>query len=130
MKKRSRETALPDMTPMIDVVFLLLIFFMVSTVFKKDELSLLLNLPKSETGENTQKKKPEKSIFVELSLDSLAYNGKKMSLKDLPKALSSIKKKTVPIELRIDKEVKYERMIVLIDMIKKAELFNISLITE
>ena len=39
MKKRSRETLSPDLTPLIDVVFLLLIFFMVSTVFKKEELA-------------------------------------------------------------------------------------------
>lgn len=34
MRKR-RETIAPDLTPMIDVVFILLIFFIVSSVFKK-----------------------------------------------------------------------------------------------
>lgn len=130
MKKRSRETALPDMTPMIDVVFLLLIFFMVSTVFKKDELALILSLPKSETGEEKTQETPDKYLYIELSPEKLAYNGKKMLLSELPAKLKTIKKKSLPVELRIDKEVKYERMVRLIDVIKKAQLLNISLITD
>jgi biopolymer transport protein ExbD len=48
---RRREPLSPDMTPLIDVVFLLLIFFLVSTSFKKDELALLLNLPTSQASQ-------------------------------------------------------------------------------
>ena len=76
MKRRSRETTTPDLTPLIDVVFLLLIFFMVSTVFKKDELALLLNLPSSETSEKTAQKM--KSITIEINKEEVAFNGKKL----------------------------------------------------
>jgi len=128
VKKRTRDTALPDLTPMIDVVFLLLIFFMVSTVFKKDELALLLNLPKTEKGETIQKK--EKNIFIELSKSEIALNGKKQSLSTIEDALKVITKKTIPIDLRIDKDVKYDRVIMLIGKLKKYELTNVSLITD
>ncbi len=101
---------------------------MVSTVFKKDELALLLNLPKTEKGETIQKK--EKNIFIELSKSEIALNGKKQSLSTIEDALKVITKKTIPIDLRIDKDVKYDRVIMLIGKLKKYELTNVSLITD
>jgi len=47
----NQEESLIEMTPLIDVVFLLLIFFMVTTTFSK-ESSLKINLP--ESAENSQ----------------------------------------------------------------------------
>lgn len=55
-RQRGEETGV-NLTPLIDVVFLLLIFFMVSTTFKK-ETHINLNLPEAEgeqiTAENNQ----------------------------------------------------------------------------
>ncbi len=128
MKKRTREAAAPDITPMIDVVFLLLIFFMVSTVFKKDEMALLLNLPKTEKGESVQKE--QKTIYIELSKTEIAYNGKKIQFEAIEDSLKGITTKTIPIDLRIDKDVKYDRVVNLISKLKKYELTNVSLITD
>jgi biopolymer transport protein ExbD len=127
-RKRSRQSENPDITPLIDVVFLLLIFFMVSTVFKKDELALLLNLPKTEKGESEEK--PKKSIFIELSEKEVAYNGKKIQIEEVETLVKDVVNKTTPIELRIDKNVRYDRVVVLLGKLKKYELTNISLITE
>ena len=44
---KRRESLGLDLTPVIDVVFILLIFFIVTSVFKKDELALVLDLPSS-----------------------------------------------------------------------------------
>ncbi|MGL5088566.1 MAG: ExbD/TolR family protein [Cetobacterium sp.] len=45
-----RKQLTPDLTPLIDVVFLLLIFFMVATTFD-DKKGLKIDLPKSEVSE-------------------------------------------------------------------------------
>jgi len=127
MKKRSRETATPDITPLIDVVFLLLIFFMVSTVFKKDELALLLSLPSITEGEAQSKAK--KTLILELSAKELAYNNKKITFEELAKELSQIKDPKTPVDLRVDKDVKYERVVKVLDELKKQKLNNLSLIT-
>lgn len=127
MKRRTRESLAPDITPLIDVVFLLLIFFMVSTVFKKDELALMLSLPKVEQGETEAAVKNQ--LFIELSPEELAINGKKVELVNLSEQLKEIKDKTVPVELRIDKEVKYDRVIQVLDQLKIYQLTNLSLIT-
>ena len=68
MKKR--EILTPDITPLIDVVFILLIFFIVSSVFKKDELALVLNLPTSSAKEIELK---QKEIIIELNHEKLQY---------------------------------------------------------
>lgn len=129
MKRRSRELSSPDITPLIDVVFLLLIFFMVSTVFKKDEVTILLNLPKMPHGESKSEPKDNK-ITIELSTGELAINGKKMSFQEAKSIFTTIKDKESSIIVRIDKEVKYDRVVTLLDALKEYELTNLSLITD
>jgi len=63
-----------DMTPMIDVVFLLLIFFMVSTVFVDFSRKMDINLPTSKSSvidENT------KALEIEMSKDKKIFLGGK-----------------------------------------------------
>ena len=128
MSKRSREGLTPELTPLIDVVFLLLIFFMVSTVFKKNELALIMSLPQSSKGESATEKK--QLYQIELSVEQIAFNGKATSFEEIDSLLSSIKSTDTPIELRIDKEVKYNRVIQLLDKLKIHKLANLELITE
>jgi biopolymer transport protein ExbD len=128
MKRRSRESVTPEITPLIDVVFLLLIFFMVSTVFKKDELALLLSLPQTSEGESPDRQ--VENIVIELSETEVAIGGIKLSIDEIDQELEKISNKTTPIDLRIDKGVVYERMIKVLDRLKYYELTNLSLITD
>lgn len=126
-RKQKREALTFELTPLIDVVFLLLIFFMVSSVFKKDELALLLNLPKTEQGEGKGKEK--KKITIEISKDQIAYEGSKLTLKDLESNLATLPKETM-LNLRVDGQVVYTRLVSVLDLLQKNKLENISLITE
>lgn len=125
MKKR--EILVPDITPLIDVVFILLIFFIVSSVFKKDELALVLNLPTSSAKEIELKKK---EIIIEISEEKLAVYGKETSIDELNKKMFEIEDKTRNIIFRIDKDVKYEKVVKVLDLLQANQLFNISLITD
>ena len=127
MKKRTREVSAFEMTPLVDVVFLLLIFFMVSSVFKKEELALLLNLPGTEAAEN---KKQTKTLVIELDHLQVAVNGAKMMLKDIDGLLKGIEDKESPVDLRVDSKVTYERVMKLIDKLKQYGLTNLSLVSE
>lgn len=117
------------MTPLIDVVFLLMIFFMVSTVFRKDELSLLLALPKASSGEAATAQ-DKQLLKLELSSEELAIGGEKIEFASLPQKLQSISDKEQPVEMRVDKDVRYERVVQVLDALKAAQLQNINLITE
>ena len=63
-KKRELGSAEMDMTPMIDVVFLLLIFFLCME-FKTLEGKLAANLPK-DVGVNTTEAKPQENLDVRI----------------------------------------------------------------
>ena len=128
-QKRARQELNTDITPLIDVVFLLLIFFMVATVFKTDELALLLNLPKVEKG-LAQSTTPPQNKTIELSPDQLVFGGKKIQMDELEEHIKVIADKNASIEMRIDKEVKYDRVMMVLSKLKKYELTNLALITE
>ena len=125
--RKHREPLTPDITPLIDIVFILLIFFIVSSVFKKEELALNLSLPSS----NAKELEVEiKQLNIELSPTSLAYLGKQIDFTQLDIQLANIKKKDMPVILRIDKEVKYDRLIKVLDALQKYSLNNLALVTQ
>jgi len=126
MRKR-RETIVPDLTPLIDVVFILLIFFIVSSVFKKEELALMLDLPSSSAQEFEIE---PKEISIEISKYKFAIYGKEVSLEEFDEKLSLITDKKNSIIVRIDKNVVYERVVKILDSLQKYDLNNLSLVTK
>lgn len=126
MRKR-RETIVPDLTPLIDVVFILLIFFIVSSVFKKEELVLILDLPSSSAQELEIK---PKEITLEISTGKFAIYGKEVSIEELEKKLSEVTNKKNNVIVRIDKNVVYERVVSVLDILQKYDLNNLSLVTK
>jgi biopolymer transport protein ExbD len=128
MGRRSRRESLTmDLTPLIDMVFLLLIFFLVTSTFKKDELALLLKLPKTEQGAGAEKKIDQ--LTIELSDTAVAINGQKSSIEDLPATFEKAQKDTL-VNLRVDGDVKYTRLVKVLDLLQANKLENISLITD
>lgn len=125
-RRNRRESLTMDLTPLIDVVFLLLVFFLVTSVFKKDELALLLKLPKTEQGAGSQKKIEQ--ITIELSNEEVAIDGEKIEMEGLEANLEKAQKETL-INLRVDGDVRYERLVKVLDLLQVKKLENISLIT-
>ncbi len=121
---KRREHISPDLTPLIDVVFLILIFFMVSSTFKKEELALLLTLPDANSA--TQEIKKE-DINIELGKDEVALKGKKISFEALDASFQDVTDKLKPINVRIDKDVTYQRVVKLLDLLNKHGLNNLAL---
>jgi biopolymer transport protein ExbD len=121
---KRREHISPDLTPLIDVVFLILIFFMVSSTFKKEELALLLTLPDANSA--TQEIKKE-DINIELKKDEVALKGKKITFEELDASFKDVSDKLKPINVRIDKDVSYQRVVKLLDLLNKHGLNNLAL---
>lgn len=123
---KRREPLGLDLTPIIDVVFILLIFFLVTSVFKKEELALMLDLPKANAKELAIKKE---QIFIELSVDKLAIKGIEVSFESLEDNLKAIENKNDAVIVRIDKKVPYERVVKVLDLLQKYSLNNLALVT-
>jgi biopolymer transport protein ExbD len=65
LRPSARKSPEVDVTPLIDVVFLLLIFFMVSTTFER-ESQILIELPEA-TGEEAEHKMDELDITINIA---------------------------------------------------------------
>ncbi len=126
MAKRTRRIR-PDMTPLIDCVFLLLVFFLVTSVFKQDESVLKLILP--ETQSEVKRDTPE-GLYIELSETELAFNGQRGTPDELREKAASVQNKKSPVAIKIDKGTTYERIAVILDILQVQKLYNIQLINE
>ena len=126
MAKRTRRIR-PDMTPLIDCVFLLLVFFLVTSVFKQDESVLKLILP--ETQSEVKRDTPE-GLYIELSETELAFNGQRGTPDELREKAASVQNKKSPVAIKIDKGTTYERIAVVLDILQVQKLYNIQLINE
>ncbi|OUR74694.1 biopolymer transporter ExbD [Arcobacter sp. 31_11_sub10_T18] len=124
---KRRESLPIDLTPLIDVVFILLIFFIVSSVFKKEELALILDLPSSHAKEVEV---DVKQVAIELSPKKLAYKGKEVTLEQLERNFENVLDKKQAVLFRIDKKVSYEKVVEVLDLLQKYNLNNLALITE
>jgi len=123
---KRRESLGLDLTPVIDVIFILLIFFIVTSVFKKEELALMLDLPSSNAKEMQIK---QEQIFIELNPTKLAIKGIEVSFESLEDNLKAVKNKENPIIVRIDKKVEYQRVVKVLDLLQKYNLSNLALVT-
>jgi len=123
---KRREPLTPDITPLIDVVFILLIFFLVSSTFKKDKRVIDLTLPQSSSQVQVIKKE---QISISLNDTKLSYNGNVISLEELKSSLENIKDKDQAIYLSIDESVRYKRIMRVLDILKSLKLTNLSLIS-
>lgn len=125
MPKR-RESLTPDITPLIDIIFLLLIFFLVTSVFKESELALELNLPELESKSSEIE---QKEITIEVSENKVSLNGVVLTLKKFKESLKDIERDRV-ITLRVDKDVKYQRVIEVLEALQSQNLNNLALINQ
>ena len=107
-----------DMTPMIDVVFLLIVFFMIVVDLTQKDLVILV-LPKSEMGIEDQK--PEKNrITVNISWDKEEQVGQ-INVKSFDMNLDELKAWMYPIaRSKIDKKTKFSEIPILIRCDKDA----------
>jgi len=115
-----------DMTPMIDVIFLLLIFFMVSTVFVDFSKKMEITLPESSASEETVK---QEEIVIEVTKKGEIFlKGKKIRIEMVRKFLEQKlnKKKNVSIIIRADKKVEYGRVIKLLGYCKELKIEDVS----
>lgn len=108
-----------DMTPMLDVVFQLIIFFLVSTTFAVLP-GISLNLPESTTAESTS------NLGITITADKkggLWFNDKKVTYKTLGEELSTFdtkktKRTEFPITIEADSEVTNGTIVRLFDIIR------------
>ena len=125
--RRSRAPALA-LTSMLDVIFLLLCFFVTTSVFSQWESEISIALPAAKSGDQPERLPGE--IIVNLSSEgTITVNGAAMTAEDLGGRLKKIAKfyPGQPVIIRADKTVPYEKLVSLIDVCREAGVWNFSL---
>jgi len=119
-----------QMTPMIDVVFLLLCFFVTSQLFAQWETEIDITLPTARTGQLPQRLPGE--IIINLYEDgSVVINRRTVERQELGQMLQRLAGlfPGQPVLLRADKATDYEHVIEVLDLCRQADIWNISFAT-
>ena len=115
--------------PMIDIVFFLLVFFMVGTLYMNTEQQIPLNLPSTSTS---TAKSIEPIIITLTTSHKLYIDNREISADNLSQEVQDIVR-TTPRQafvIRASKDVCYNEVIALLDMLKVNGAKYISVATD
>jgi biopolymer transport protein ExbD len=122
----SRESG-PDLTPMIDMVFLLLIFFLLTSFLARPTIPV--TLPEAETVQIEEK--PELTITV-LRNGELLLGGEEVTDERLERTLKRMLafRQTREVVIQSDRDVPFGRIIEVMDLAKKSGAGTLSFLVE
>jgi len=129
IKQTIRKSARIEMIPLIDVVFLLLVFFIYAMLSMVIHRGIPVNLPQSKTALTDKKD----YISLTITREGDVYLDKtKVSLPELGSLL--VRKKEANPDLRVficgDRKSCYEKVVELLDVVRESGLTRVSLETE
>lgn len=115
-----------DLSPLLDVVFILLIFFIVTTVFVK-ETGVEVSKPEAVSASKLEKQ----SIFIAITDDgSVVYGGQNIGVVGVKGTVTQLlAKQKLPVVLQVDQNVPTKTLVAVMDQAKLAGASNISLAT-
>lgn len=117
-RRKRKETAIP-LSPMIDMIFLLLVFFILSTMFMSEVHTINIKMP---TAKNTIIQN-NNTFSVTLKKDGTVWLQDKATDIDsliLEASIESKRDEKFAVVIRADKEVEYGKVIELLDKFKSS----------
>ena len=131
-RRNSRNRAASvQMASLMDVIFLLLCFFVTSSVFSQWETEISIALPTAKSA--TVPGRMPGEIILNMATDgSVSVNGQKLTLAEVTERLTRIAKlyPGQPVVIRADEATPYESLVGLIDACRTADVWNFSLATK
>mgnify|MGYP002633372338 CR=1 FL=1 len=127
---RPRPPLVLELTPLIDVVFLLLIFFMVSTTFVNEPAGIQVELPRSENRDVI----PEGTdVAVQLTADGRVFvDEQPVGDDELRARLTAValEDPTTMVVLRADEALAHGRVVQIMDLARELGLRNFAIATD
>ncbi len=122
------EEAEVDMTPMLDIVFIMLIFFIVTTSFVK-ESGIEVNRPEAQQAS----KKPSANIFIAINENGIVYMEKREV--DVQRVRANVERMLAEspeaqVMIQADKLAKHGVVVKVMDQVKAAGINQISVSAE
>lgn len=127
--RKRRDDPKVDLTPMVDVVFLLLIFFMISTTFVESP-GIDIDLP--ESGSRMEEAPPEELKVYLSSRGDIFLEDQPISMEKLRERLSEIGKNApkTTFLLLADREARHGEVVRLMDVAREAGFGKLAIATE
>ena len=123
---RNRAAAV-QMTSLMDVIFLLLCFFVTTSVFSQWETEVALSLPTAKSS--TVPGRMPGEIILNVRADGIVtVNGQTLTPDEVTARLARIAKlyPGQPVVIRADKKTSYESLMGVIDACRAADVWNFS----
>lgn len=127
-ERKRHNHAHTNIAPLVDVVFLLLLFFMLTSHLMQ-EPAIKIKLPESKTAET--QKEAIKTVYISKDGD-IFFMDKKVDLKDLQAAIKSGLKDVEHdfVRIKADKESDVGILVSVIDEVRLVGIRNYSIVTE
>ncbi|MCX7713358.1 MAG: biopolymer transporter ExbD [Chthoniobacterales bacterium] len=119
-----------QIAPMVDIVFLLLIFFLVTWNFARYETELEVVVPVAKEGKETRRAMGE--VILNVRADgSVVLNRKTLTLDELRQALQRIASiyPDQAVVLRGDESASYKHIVAVLDVCRSANIWNVAFAT-
>lgn len=131
MKFAVRKRRAPSIiiVSLVDVLTILLIFFVVSTTFKKDQPEVQINLPESKTATSKPAELEHAIVSVDQN-DDVKLDGRSISIDELESAvreLPALRKSS--LALQADKKASFGMIVKVMDALKLAGVKNLPAFT-
>jgi biopolymer transport protein ExbD len=120
-----------QLASMIDIMLVLLMFFILSYKFAEEERDMKISVPTIQEGAQHNQQRGE--ILINVRADgTVVIEGKEVTREQLAERLSAISKiyKNQPVRLRGDAECPYQTIVENIDICQKSGIWNISFATQ
>ncbi|MCK5804948.1 MAG: biopolymer transporter ExbD [Lentisphaeria bacterium] len=120
-----------QMAPMIDIMFLLLIYFMAATLYAKWETKVGITVPTADSGLHS-KQHDAGEVIINLDEKGRIYiNSIEMSRQKLEALLAQIADDFTgqPVIIRADRHTDHEHVVGVLDICRKVDIWNVAFAT-
>ncbi|MEX1118558.1 MAG: biopolymer transporter ExbD [Terrimicrobiaceae bacterium] len=134
MKFFTRKRRQPSivLVSLIDILAILLIFFIVTTTFRKTQPQLQINLPDSKTADLAPAEQTEPLLLQVKGEEEIMLDGEAIALEDLSAKLTTAREKfpNRPIAMQADRDAPFGVVVRVLDALKDAGIQNIPAFTQ
>lgn len=125
----TREPGFP-LAPMIDIMFLLLIFFMATAIFSQWETKIGITVPTADSSVQGARQPGE--IIINMDAEgNIVVNGVQISANRLKNLLSQVAERfrEQPVIIRADADTRHKRVVEVLDICRQVDIWNVAFAT-